>query len=102
MDILLKSLILASKLVLCFYGICILWLETKYSVRLVFSDLDNKRVTNSLSFRYDPKSKGGQVTGFYYVKQEDENALQAVLALKGPVAIAINAGLRSFQFYSCK
>ncbi|KAL5270734.1 hypothetical protein ACHWQZ_G001421 [Mnemiopsis leidyi] len=50
--------------------------------------------------KYDPKSKAGQVTGFYYVKQEDENALQAVLALKGPVAIAINAGLRSFQFYS--
>ena len=42
MDILLKNLILASKLVLCFYGICILWLETKYSVRHILSDLDNE------------------------------------------------------------
>jgi hypothetical protein len=50
--------------------------------------------------RYDPKNKAGEVSNFYYVKQEDEDALTAVLAIKGPVAIAINAGLRSFQFYS--
>lgn len=42
------------------------------------------------------------MSNFYYVKQEDEDALTAVLAIKGPVAIAINAGLRSFQFYSSK
>ena len=51
-------------------------------------------------FRYDAKSKAGQVTNYYYVKQEDEDALTAVLALKGPVAIAINAGQRDFQFYN--
>ena len=34
--------------------------------------------------KYDPKSKGGQVTKFYYVAQEDEKALQTVLALKHP------------------
>jgi len=50
--------------------------------------------------KYDAKNKAGEVSNFYYVKQEDEDALTAVLALKGPVAIAINAGLRSFQFYS--
>jgi len=50
--------------------------------------------------KYDAKNKAGEVSNFYYVKQEDEDALTAVLAIKGPVAIAINAGLRSFQFYS--
>jgi len=50
--------------------------------------------------KYDAKNKGGQVTNFYYVNQGDESALTAVLALKGPVAIAINAGQRSFQFYN--
>jgi len=54
----------------------------------------------SKTCKYDAKNKAGQVSNFYYVKQEDEDALTAVLAMKGPVAIAINAGLRSFQFYS--
>lgn len=50
--------------------------------------------------KYNSKTVGGTVSEFYYVKSEDEEALKQVLALKGPVAVAINAGLRSFQFYS--
>ena len=39
-------------------------------------------------------------SGFYYVKQGDEDALKTVIGMKGPVAIAINAGQRDFQFYN--
>jgi len=49
--------------------------------------------------KFTEKSVGGTVTNFYYVKQEDEDALTTVLAVKGPVSVAINAALRSFQFY---
>lgn len=49
--------------------------------------------------KYNPANKAGSVSNFYYVKQFDEDALVGVLAFKGPVAIAINAGARSMQFY---
>jgi len=53
----------------------------------------------SYKCKFNPNTVGGTVSNFYYVNQFDENALAAVLAVKGPVAIAINAGMRDFQFY---
>lgn len=55
---------------------------------------------DSHTCKYNPKNKGADVSNFYYVKQEDEDALKQVISFKGPVAIAINAGMRDFQFYS--
>jgi len=54
----------------------------------------------SYSCKYDASTKGGEVSAFYYVNQGDEDALMTVIGAKGPVAIAINAGQRDFQFYN--
>lgn len=50
--------------------------------------------------KYNAKNSGGTVSAYYYVNQGNEQALAYVLANKGPVAVAINAGMRDFQFYS--
>merc|ERR1719312_455585 len=49
--------------------------------------------------KFNAKTVGATVSNFYYVNQGDEDALTTVIAAKGPVAIAINAGMRDFQFY---
>lgn len=49
--------------------------------------------------RYSSKNRGATLKSFSNIPQGDEKAL-LVAAAKGPVSIAIDASLRSFQFYS--
>lgn len=37
---------------------------------------------------------------YHYILPGEENDLAAAIALSGPVAVAIDASIRSFQFYS--
>lgn len=49
---------------------------------------------------YNPKAVGATDKGFVDIPQGDEDALQKAVATMGPVAVAIDAGHESFQFYS--
>ncbi|KAJ6224293.1 hypothetical protein RDWZM_002838 [Blomia tropicalis] len=48
--------------------------------------------------RFNPKTVGAKIRSYSYVKTGDENALQNAVA-NGPVAAAIDASQKSFQFY---
>lgn len=50
--------------------------------------------------RYKSKKKAATVTGHVDVPSGDENALVSAIAAAGPLTVAIDAGQRSFQFYS--
>lgn len=50
--------------------------------------------------RYTKKNKGASDIGFTDIPAGNETALQAAIATVGPVAVAIDAGHQSFQFYS--
>lgn len=49
--------------------------------------------------RYSVKGKAGYCSNFRILPQGDEKTLQAVVASVGPVAVAVNARLRSFHLY---
>jgi cathepsin L len=50
--------------------------------------------------RYKESNKAGDDVGFIDIPQFSESHLKHALATQGPVSIAIDAGNRSFQFYS--
>ena len=50
--------------------------------------------------RYNAANVGATDTGYVTVASQDENALQAAVALVGPISVAIDASQPSFQFYS--
>ncbi|XP_061426698.1 procathepsin L-like isoform X1 [Lethenteron reissneri] len=48
---------------------------------------------------YDPESNAAEATGFVDVTEDDEEALKNAVASVGPVSVAIDASLNSFQLY---
>ncbi|CAF1550781.1 unnamed protein product, partial [Adineta ricciae] len=50
--------------------------------------------------RFDPNNIGATDTGFVQIKLGNETDLQAAIATIGPISVAIDASLKSFQFYS--
>lgn len=50
--------------------------------------------------RYNPKNAGADDVGFVDVPNGDEAKLQAAVATQGPVSVAIDASLETFQLYS--
>uniref|UniRef100_UPI0037E7795A cathepsin S, ortholog 1 n=1 Tax=Semicossyphus pulcher TaxID=241346 RepID=UPI0037E7795A len=49
--------------------------------------------------RYSVTGKAGYCSDFHILPRGDEKTLQAVVASVGPVAVAVNAMLKSFHFY---
>lgn len=49
--------------------------------------------------RYSVKGKAGYCSNFRILPRGDEKTLQAAVASVGPVAVAVNARLRSFHLY---
>ncbi|XP_061426936.1 procathepsin L-like [Lethenteron reissneri] len=49
--------------------------------------------------KYDPKNKAAEVTGYVEIPEGDEEALKNAVASVGPVSVAIDASLASFQSY---
>ncbi|XP_046479794.1 cathepsin L-like [Neodiprion pinetum] len=52
------------------------------------------------SCRYEPRKIGATSSGYTYINRGDEITLQEVIAVDGPVAVAVDASHASFQFYS--
>lgn len=50
--------------------------------------------------RYNPKNAGADDVGFVDVPPGDEARLLAAVATQGPVSVAIDASLETFQLYS--
>ncbi|XP_006898940.1 PREDICTED: cathepsin L1-like [Elephantulus edwardii] len=55
--------------------------------------------TDTEACHYKPEFSAANVTGFVDILQ-DEKELMKALAFVGPISVAIDAGLMSFQFYS--
>lgn len=69
---------------------------------------DNKGIDTEKSYpyeaqddkcRYNPKQSGATDKGFVDIPEGDEAKLKLAVATVGPVAVAIDAGHESFQFY---
>ncbi|XP_043289664.1 cathepsin L-like [Venturia canescens] len=50
--------------------------------------------------RYNPKYRGAMDAGYVAIPKGDENKLKAAVATIGPISVAIDASVETFQFYS--
>lgn len=69
-------------------------------VTRVVADYRDWRIDLERTHRYNPKNAGADDVGFVDVPAGDEAKLLAAVATQGPVSVAIDASLETFQLYS--